>query len=165
MAISQFFGKTDAENKVALPILPKWWLLITSAVRLWIFTSKKSNAEISKQLNVSHWLVWNTTESYKELGTLADRYKIGRPRSIRNRRIIDRIRKKILRNPRRSIKKMVRELEISDGFVVRVVKKDLRIASYRIERAALLSSKQKQRWLKRRPALITRANMRTVFSD
>uniref|UniRef100_A0A914CDJ0 Transposase Tc1-like domain-containing protein n=1 Tax=Acrobeloides nanus TaxID=290746 RepID=A0A914CDJ0_9BILA len=73
----------------------------------------------------------------------------GRPRTSRTLRLIKVVRERIRRNPRRSMRKMVKELRISEGSVRNIVKKDLRLRLYKLKKTHLLTKKNQIKDVKR----------------
>ena len=71
-------------------------------------TAGWTNKRISKQLNVSIKTVCNVMKRLKETGSTATKPILGRKRSVRTKRLVDTIRKKVSRNPRRSMRQMAK---------------------------------------------------------
>ena len=108
-----------------------------------------TNKRISKQLNVSIKTVYNVLKRFKETASTATKSIPGRKRSVRTKRLVDTIRKKVSRNPRRSIRQMAKDLKVSRRTVGRVVKEGLGLTSYKMQRRHLISSASKAKRLDR----------------
>eukprot|EP00096_Caligus_rogercresseyi_P014161 TRINITY_DN6689_c0_g1_i1.p1 TRINITY_DN6689_c0_g1~~TRINITY_DN6689_c0_g1_i1.p1 ORF type:complete len:191 (+),score=10.84 TRINITY_DN6689_c0_g1_i1:125-697(+) len=76
---------------------------------------------------------------YKETGKTSDRPRSGRVISVRTQACVKRIREKIRRNPARSLRKMDKEENMSEGSMRNLVKKDLGMTPYKKIRLQLLS--------------------------
>uniref|UniRef100_A0A1I7WUS1 HTH_Tnp_Tc3_2 domain-containing protein n=1 Tax=Heterorhabditis bacteriophora TaxID=37862 RepID=A0A1I7WUS1_HETBA len=87
--------------------------------------------------------VQRTVKRYQELGTVEDHPRNGRPRSVNTSRIRKIVKKKILRDNKRSMRKMASHLNISPASMRRIVKHELRFYLYKICRAHMLTEKMK----------------------
>lgn len=103
---------------------------------------------------------------YRDLGTLEDLKRSGRPRSAntcRNRKLI---RDRVRRNPRISMRKVARETEIPRESVRRIAKNELGIKAYKLQKAQLLTEQNKKVRVQRCRALLQRcAGPEILFSD
>jgi len=103
---------------------------------------------------------------FREQGTLEDLPKSGRPRSVNNRRNRELIKKRVSRNPQISMRKVARETGISGTSVRRIVKNDLGLKPYKIQRAQLLTDENKKVRVQRCRQLLTRAAGQDIlFTD
>ena len=68
--------------------------------------ARRCTKEIVRSLNVSRKLVWLTLRRFKVTGRTVDLPKSGRPRNARTPELIKQLKRKIKRNPRRSMRKM-----------------------------------------------------------
>jgi len=125
--------------------------------------------EIVRQLGIAKGTVCRTISRFRELGNLEDRPRSGRPTTAdtpRNRNII---RNRIRRNSKRSKRKMARDLQIDEKSVRNIVKKKLKLHSYKMQKAHLLTEKMKQDRLKKAEDLKRRfgrgAHRTILFSD
>ena len=67
---------------------------------------------------------------YKDLGTLDDRSRSGRPATVTTKKNKEKIRSQIRRNPQRSMRKMAKDIQISEGSVQKIVTKQLKFYPY-----------------------------------
>lgn len=113
--------------------------------------------------------VYRTIRRLRETGTVKDRPRSGRPRSARTKNRIKRIREKIRRIPERSARKMAKDENISEKSMRRILRDDLGLRPYRKRKVHGLTAAQKEKRLKRCPALAKRHGGRKVekviFSD
>lgn len=108
-----------------------------------LFERKFTPVEISRLLAVPIRTVRDAIKRYKELGNLKDRPKIGRPVTVCNQRNRNIIKKRIDRNPMRSMRAMARSLDISDGSVRKMVKDQLGYHPYKIGKGHYLNDAMK----------------------
>ncbi len=131
--------------------------------------SGKRPRQIAKELSAPPRTVYYTIKRYEELGNEMDRPRSGRPRTANIPKNRDIVRKRVKRNPRRSIRKMAKDLHISVSSVRRIVKKKLDLIPYKLVKAHFLTEKmkndrlQKARKLKRHAA--SGRHTRVLFSD
>jgi transposase len=88
----------------------------------------KSNREICdllKQCKASMRLIQRTLKRYKETGDVVDKCRSGRPRSVRTKQCIKRIRSKLARKVRRSANKLAVEEKCSRQTMQTILKEDL----------------------------------------
>ena len=137
-----------------------------------LFRAKKSAGEILKILqseNVGRKLIYRTIQRYKETGSLKERARSGRPRNVRTRELKAKIRKRIVRNPRRSMRKMSRDFGISCRSIGRVVHDDLGLKSLKRRKVHMLTKAIREKRLQRSRGLLSRAGPdvvdRILFSD
>lgn len=93
----------------------------------------------------------------------------GHKKTATSREMVQKVKKRIQRNPRQSANQMAKELKISDRSVRRILKNDLMLKPYKIQKAHDLTPKQKQVRLKRAKELLRLAESgqfpNIVFSD
>ena len=105
--------------------------IMLEAIRSKIVTfheSGFSNCEILRRLKndkVNPMLIYRTIKRYKETGSVSDRKRVGRPRSARTPALKNIVRCRILRNPRRSMRKMSREFCVNHETMRKLVVEDL----------------------------------------
>ncbi|CAP35122.1 Protein CBG17465 [Caenorhabditis briggsae] len=128
-----------------------------------------STGDISKRLGVHRNTVFATIRRFNQLGHLKDRTGRGRPRTVRTPAKVKAVREKVRRNARRSMKKMSDDMDISYTSMRRIVRKELKMTSYRATKAAILSQANKEKRLIKAKRLLagTRKKDRliTIFSD
>ena len=67
----------------------------------------------------------------RETGTINLSHSLGRPRIITTKGMIQKVRKRMKRKKKVSVRKLVDELDISNGSFVRILKQDLGYRSYK----------------------------------
>jgi transposase len=100
-------------------------------------------AEIARMLAIALSTVCRQIQRYKELGTAEDRHRRGRPATACTPANRAKIRKRIQRNPERSMRKMAKELGISKQSVRRLVEMKLGYHPYKLQKAQLLTARMK----------------------
>ena len=123
-----------------------------------------SNSKIMKLLKAPKSL------RFQELGTMEDRDRSGRPRSARTPVKIKALRERIRRNPKRSLRKTAKDMNISHESVRTIVEQDLKMSPYKIRTRQLLTDLQKRKRKERAKILLNRLKGGTekgkiVFSD
>ena len=84
-----------------------------------------SNSMIIKQLKVPKSTMYDTVARFKELGDDKDLPGSGHSRTARTSKIIKAACARVRRNPKRSIRKMAQEMNISPKTIRTIVKTDL----------------------------------------
>ena len=114
-------------------------------------------------------IIWRTLDRVKKTGTAEDRPGRGRKRQHRTPGIIKKIREKIRRNPKRSIRKMARDHDMSAATMWRLVRSDLRMKPFKLKASQLLSTATKTKRLARARLLLEQLQdgrlRNIVFSD
>lgn len=118
---------------------------------------------------VSRLLVYRTINRYNGTGSCAKRHGGGHKKSATAPEMVLRVKKRIQRNPRQSANRLAKELKISDRSVRRILKNELKVKPYKIQKAHDLSSSQKRVRLDRSKQLLRMAAdgelPSIVFSD
>ncbi|KAI6647742.1 hypothetical protein LOD99_8583 [Oopsacas minuta] len=137
-----------------------------------LFRAEKSPGEILKILQskkVGRKLIYRTIQRYKETGSLKDRARSGRQRNVRTRELKAKMKKRMVRNPRRSMRKMSRDFGISSRSIGRVVHDDLGLKSLNCRKIHMLTKASREKRLQRSRCLLSRASQSVVnkilFSD
>ncbi|KAF2905019.1 hypothetical protein ILUMI_01156 [Ignelater luminosus] len=78
-----------------------------------------------KKLPITKRFVFRTIARYKETGSVENRPRKGRPRSLRTEKVIKAVRSLIIRNALRQQKVMAREMHIPSRTLSRIIKEDL----------------------------------------
>lgn len=129
----------------------------------------KSDSVISKTLSIARSTVWKCVKRFNERGDLTDRPRSGRPRSQRTKQLIKCAREKIRRNPKRSIRLLAKTANVSPRTMRRVVKEDLKMSSFTLQKRQTLSEAVKKKRLERSKALLRELKSGTageiVWSD
>ena len=92
---------------------------------------KYSNETIARLLNTLRQVVSRHIKRFKEIGSTSDRPRSGHPKTFNVTRAKKFIRMRIKRNPKRSIRKMVQNLDISHTAASSIVRKDLKLKPYK----------------------------------
>ena len=119
----------------------------------------KSASEILKEFKLPksrRSFVYRTIQRYNETGSVNDRNRSGRPRTATTPEVKKKIASRISRNPRRSMRKMAGELQISRESVRRVVKRDLGLSSLKLRNVHSLTTASRQKQLDGSRSLIRR---------
>jgi len=134
-----------------------------------LFESGMRQAEIAKRLSVYKSTVFYTIERFQELGTSSDRPKTGRSRISNTAEVRHKIRARLDRNPRRSLRKVAKDIKVPRESVRRIVKNVLKAKPYKLQKAHLLTAKMMKVRLERAKALLDLAANhgweRMAFSD
>ena len=118
---------------------------------------------------ISRRFVYRTINRITETGSVKDRKRTGRPRTVRTNRLKRVVSDQISRNPRRSMRKMAAELNVKRESLRRLVVKDLKMHSFKRRTVHHLNPKLRQvrlarcKALKRRLAKLNRCNV--LYSD
>ena len=107
----------------------------------------KSTSEISKILSINRWIVYRTIKRYEETGSIQDRLRKGRPRSVRTSAVRNLIRERVRKNPDRSIQGMAKDFNISTRSMGRIVKEDIGLKCQQ-DSAPSHKAKMTSEWLK-----------------
>ncbi|XP_076042036.1 uncharacterized protein LOC143025940 [Oratosquilla oratoria] len=130
----------------------------------------KTNSEIIKLLKVAKSTVYHVVNRFKELGTSEDRPRSGRPRTARTKKVVNAVRERMRRNPKRSIRKLAKDMNVSNTLMRTIVRKDLRLSPYKMRKRQFLTPLQKQKILERAQILLRELKTDTaaqeiIFSD
>ena len=116
-----------------------------------LYRAGKTNSEILKFLKAPRSTVYHTVRRCKELQSTEDRPRSGRPRSCRTPKMINAVRARIRRNPKRSMKAMARDMNVSEKMIRNIVKTDLKMSAIKMQTRQHLTDLQKKKdWLERR---------------
>ncbi|XP_026476402.1 uncharacterized protein LOC113382056 [Ctenocephalides felis] len=122
-----------------------------------------------KHFKVNKVFVYRTITGYNETGSIAKRHGGGHQKPATSHEMVKQVRKRLERNPRRSANQMANKLNISDRSIRRILKNDLKVKPYKIQKAHDLTPKQQQVRLQRAKELLRRAESgkfpNIVFSD
>lgn len=132
----------------------------------------KTNIQIRRQLpshNLTENFVYRTITRYKATGSVKKRYGGGRKATVVVRENIEKVRKRIQRNPARSARQIARDTNISEKSVRRILKNKLKVKPFKKFTAQDLSKKQKDERLKRCKQILALRRSQNlpnlVFSD
>ena len=127
--------------------------------------SGKTHSEIVKLLKAPRSTVYLTLSRYRELGSTKDRPRSGRPRSSRTPEMINAVRVRIRRNPKRSMRGMARDMKVSEKTIRNIVKKDLKMLSLKMITRQHLTELQKEKRLARAKILLQKLKAGTDTSE
>ena len=119
----------------------------------------KTNKQICQELSefhVSRWMVYRTLRRFRETGKLSDRKRTGRPRSVRTRQKIKVVKERVRRNPARSIRKMAKDLNISECTMRRILHEDLGLRAFKKRKVHGLTETQKKKRYERSGSCLAR---------
>ncbi|XP_033228815.1 uncharacterized protein LOC117180425 [Belonocnema kinseyi] len=117
-----------------------------------LYFAGKSQPAIVRELNhlkVNKVFVYRTIDRYNNAGSIAKRHGGGHQKTETSREMVQKVRKRLERNPRRKANQMAKELKISNHSIRRILKNDLKIKPYKIQKAHDLTPKQQQVRLER----------------
>ncbi|QQP54764.1 Uncharacterized protein FKW44_007703, partial [Caligus rogercresseyi] len=120
--------------------------------------------EALKPMKVSKSNVSYTIQRFKETNSFADRPKSGRPRSVRTKKLVEVTRIKIHRNNKRSIRKMALEVGVNCEVMRKIVRKDLGVKPYYLQKRQFLSDATVGKRLERTKVLRNWLKIRTRIS-
>lgn len=128
------------------------------------------NCDIARRLKCAPGTVSRSVKRFRELGHTGRRPGQGRKRTVRTARNRERIRERVRRDPRVSMRKVARDTGINDRSVRRIAKEDLHLKPYKLHKAQLLTAQNKLVRLERcRQLLASHANPRRwpsiLFTD
>ena len=109
------------------------------------FTSK----QIENKRKVFRKTIYNVLKLYRETGTSSTKPIPVPKRSVRTKGLIEKVKKRVNRNPTRSMRSMARGINISQTTIRRVVKEDLGLKALKMQHRHLTSAASKQRRLDR----------------
>lgn len=98
-----------------------------------ILSQREYRRKYGRRLTPSAKTFRRLATQFEQTGTTADRPHVGRPRTIRSRENIDRVREDVVEKPRTSTRKRSTQLAISRRSLQRILVKDLRLFPYKIQ--------------------------------
>ena len=115
-----------------------------------LHSAGKSNAVISKSLCVAR----STVKRFNEWGDFCNHQRSGRPHSQQHASMIEAIQERILRNPRWTIRKTVKDTEMSPRTMGHLIHEELRMSSFTLQKRQSLSMIVEQKRLERSKVLL-----------
>jgi len=109
-----------------------------------LLESKMKPSAISSRLKCSIPLVYKIAKQWKKTGSVKEKPKTGRKRTVNTRKTRGIIKKRIMRKDDLSLNKMAKSLKISRQSVQSVVKNELELRSYRLFNGQILNDQAKQ---------------------
>ena len=132
-----------------------------------LFTSGKSRSQIASLLKEGKMFISRTLKRYADTKSIADRHRPGRPRSVRTVAMRKNVVRQIRRNPARSTNG--KKMKTSKESMRRLIRNDLGMKAYKIQKHQLLTTQSKQKRLLRSKAMLLRftggLHKQIVFSD
>ena len=104
----------------------------------------KINSEIIKLLKAPKSPVSHTVNRFEELSSAKDRPRSDRPQTSRTPKVINAVRARIRRNPMRPIRKIAREIDLSEKTVKNIVQTDLKFLPIKLQTCHHLANLQKK---------------------
>jgi len=131
--------------------------------------STSSIVKALKNLKIGERKIYRTIKRLTETGSVADRKRSGRPRSVRTPELVNKVKCRLWRNPVQSLRKMASQVYVSPRTLRRIVKEDLGLTSYKKRKVQALTQNQHAARLERSKALLERFGSQDldmlVFSD
>ena len=109
-----------------------------------------------KKLDIGKNKVYRTIKRLRETGSIYDRKRSGRPRSVRTPALRNKVKCRLWRNPKQSVNHMASNLGVSTRTLSRVVNKDLGLRAYKLRKLQGLSHSQIEKRLERSKVLLKR---------
>ncbi|KAI6658361.1 MhmaT1 transposase [Oopsacas minuta] len=135
---------------------------------IWLFENGKAPGEILKLLNMPRSrrkFVYRTILRYKQTGGVKDNARSGRPSSVTTPRLAKRVRERIRRNPRRSMRKMAVDLQVSRHSIQNVVNTKMGMYSFKRKKVHHLTDQVKQKRMSRCKGLLERHEVTNSQND
>ena len=106
-----------------------------------------SSLQIAKQLRnvVSGSTIRRWRQLYKEAGEIDFKKSTGRPRIVRTKDLIHKVKQRFVQSGRRSVRRLAKSFGISRQTMHRIVKDDLHLHAYRITTQPKLTDEHKKR--------------------
>ena len=127
------------------------------------------NSEIVKSLKKNKMFVSRTISRFLDTGSIQDRSRKGRKRTVRTSTLRKNVKLRLSRNPVRSMRKLAKEMNIARESMRLLVRNELGMSSYKFQKKQLLSVKNREKRLKRCRSLLGRftggLQNQILFSD
>ena len=98
---------------------------------------------IAKHIGLTRQGVYSILKRFQVTGTVLSQPRSGRPISEKSKRALKVAKSRIKRNPRRSGRKMAKDLGVSQRTMVRILKNDLKVHAFKLQKAHYLTDKMK----------------------
>lgn len=95
-----------------------------------------------KHLDVNKFFVHRTIKRYNETGSIAKRYGGGRKKTATAPEVVQKVKKRLERNPRRSANQMAKDLNISQRSMRRILQNELKVKPYKLHEVPTVQQKQ-----------------------
>ena len=114
----------------------------------------RTNSEIIKLLKVAKSTVYHVVNRFKELGTSEDRPRSGRPHTAQTKKVIKAVQERVRRNPKRSVRQMAKDMNVSVTSMRTIMTKVLQLFPYKKRKRQFLTPLQKHKRLERAQLLL-----------
>jgi hypothetical protein len=106
-----------------------------------------TSVQISKQLRnvISERTIRRWQSFYKETGEIDLKKSSGRPRIVRTKGLIQKVKQRLICKGRRSTRQLARSFDVSSRTMRRIIKGDLHLRAYRITTQSKLNDDHKER--------------------
>ena len=108
-----------------------------------LYKTGHSNPEIVKSLKSNNMFVSRTISRFTDTGSIQDRPRPGRKRTVRTSTLRKNVQLRIRRNPARSMRKTAKEINIVRESMRLLVRKELEMTPYKYQKVQLLSDQNK----------------------
>lgn len=139
------------------------------AIIVKMFELGESVAGISGKTGVCRRKIYRILARYRELGSLENRKKPGRPRTVNVRAVREKLRKRIKRNNSKSIRQLAKDVNISEYSARNIIHNELNLKSYKYQSCHMLSQanmRERTKKCKKMLELTKGAPLSTIlFSD
>ncbi|CAK9825624.1 Transposable element Tc3 transposase [Anthophora retusa] len=95
-----------------------------------------------QHLSVNKMFAYRTINRYNDTGSVKKRYGGGRKKTATNTEMVRKVKKRIERNPKRSANKMAKELNVSRWSIQQILKNELLLKPYKIQKVHDLNATQ-----------------------
>ncbi|XP_033220925.1 uncharacterized protein LOC117175325 [Belonocnema kinseyi] len=122
-----------------------------------LYLEGKSQPAIVRELNhhqLNKVFVNRTITRYNNTSSIAKRHGGGHQKTATSREMVQKVKKRLERNPRQSANQMAKELQISKCSIRRILKNNLKVKPYKIQKVHDLTPKQQQVRLERAKELL-----------
>ena len=117
-----------------------------------------SARSVAKLLGACKQTVYNVMKRLKQTGSVSTKPIPCRPRAGCTKKLVDAVRKKVFRSPRRSMCKLAKDHGVSSRTMKRIIKDDLGLESHKMQRRHLILAASKDNWLHRAKKMLERIN-------
>ncbi|RCN36793.1 hypothetical protein ANCCAN_17325, partial [Ancylostoma caninum] len=170
---SDDYARILQTNSPSTPRFPKYILRMTSKEKcgavIALHREGVPNSEIAKRLRTPRSTAYDAIKRFRQLGDCKDRPKTGLPVSAARLWARQAIENRISRNSQRSVRKVASDLGLSEKTVRRVVKEDLNLRPFKIQKVHFLDEsmklKQLQKVRKMRHLAAAGRHRRVFFTD
>ena len=123
--------------------------------------SGKSERKISKTLGIATTTVHNAIKRFNEKGDLSDRKRTRKP-TVAVTSLVEKLKKRVKRNPRCSMRQVAKQLKVNRETVRKIVLNKLKCRPYKMRECQELTLKKKQMRLERCQALLKSDHLKNL---